>query len=67
MLIELVILGITFLLIWDYTVKKHRNDLLEKANIKGPKSWPIIGSSLSLKDVKPESKLNLICLLENCN
>ncbi|KAM7346805.1 cytochrome P450 4d2-like isoform 2-T2 [Cochliomyia hominivorax] len=63
MLLELVLGLIAFLLIWDYLSKKYRNDIFVKYGISGPKTLPILGNSLDIKDVNTENMIDFV--LEN--
>lgn len=44
------------LIIWDYFYKKERDDILRKSNVSGPKTFPIIGNALEMRNVTTESK-----------
>ncbi|XP_004518433.1 cytochrome P450 4d2 isoform X2 [Ceratitis capitata] len=48
MFIELIILALTVLLVWDYLFKMHRNDLLNKYKIPGPPLVPLLGNALEV-------------------
>ncbi|GBP03881.1 Probable cytochrome P450 4d14 [Eumeta japonica] len=63
MFIELVLLLIAFLLVWDYLAKKHRNDVMNKSGIPGPKPLPILGNTLDIKHVTTE---NMSDFVEDC-
>lgn len=56
MILEIVLGLIAFLLIWDYTSKKYRNEVFAKSRIPGPKTLPILGNSLDIRHVNTESE-----------
>lgn len=54
MLIEIIILFVTLILLWDYLSKKRRNDML--SYMGGPKPLPIVGNVLAYRGQNPEGK-----------
>ncbi|XP_065366482.1 probable cytochrome P450 4d14 [Calliphora vicina] len=46
MIVELIIVIFTCLLVLDYFNKKHREELLRNAGIRGPKTVPLVGNAL---------------------
>ena len=48
------LIGLVF--VWDYLNKKHRNDVLKKSGIPGPKTLPILGSALELQNISSDSE-----------
>uniref|UniRef100_A0A1B0FQR6 Cytochrome P450 n=1 Tax=Glossina morsitans morsitans TaxID=37546 RepID=A0A1B0FQR6_GLOMM len=50
------------LIIWDYFYKKERDDILRKSNVSGPKTFPIIGNALEMRNVTTENVFE--CSLE---
>ncbi|XP_023307623.2 cytochrome P450 4d2-like [Lucilia cuprina] len=56
-----IILGLLVLIsVWDYLNKKHRNDILEKSHIPGPKTLPIIGNTLDVRHVNSDNVIESV-------
>ncbi|XP_065364515.1 cytochrome P450 4d2-like [Calliphora vicina] len=58
MFIEILIILITLILLWDYLSKKRRNDML--SYMPGPKTLPIVGNVLMYRGQSPEEIMEFI-------
>lgn len=56
MLLELLLLVLGLLLVWDYYNKKHRLEILERSGIPGPKVLPILGNAWDIRHIDSDSK-----------
>uniref|UniRef100_A0A1I8P933 Cytochrome P450 n=1 Tax=Stomoxys calcitrans TaxID=35570 RepID=A0A1I8P933_STOCA len=55
MFLELTLTLLAIIIALDYFNKKQRNELLAKSNITGPKTLPILGNALTLRNVNTEN------------